>query len=119
MPVSHTFPDTLPNPTSDSFGYDEEPRVKVAQFGDGYEQRAPDGINALARNWTLTFEPMTKAQRNILRDFCRARKGSEPFYWDTPDDDETVVVKATKWSIRRMSGDNWSVVVTFKEVFDV
>lgn len=34
---------------------DQQWRLRKAQFGDGYEQRILDGINALALKWTLTF----------------------------------------------------------------
>jgi len=34
----------------------KEPRVKMAQFGDGYQQRVGDGINTIAREWSLNFE---------------------------------------------------------------
>ena len=31
-------------------------RLRIAQFGDGYEQRTLDGINALDRKWSVHFE---------------------------------------------------------------
>ena len=34
----------------------DEWRLKVAQFGDGYSQRALDGINALQQSWQVAFE---------------------------------------------------------------
>jgi phage-related protein len=34
---------------------DEEWRLRVAQFGDGYAQRTLDGINALNQKWQVTF----------------------------------------------------------------
>ena len=37
------------------------PRVLTAKFGDGYEQRAVDGINNLAETYTLTFKTRPKA----------------------------------------------------------
>ena len=38
------------------------PRVLTAKFGDGYEQRAVDGINNLAETYTLTFKTRPKAE---------------------------------------------------------
>jgi phage-related protein len=31
-------------------------RLAIAQFGDGYAQRALDGINAMQRSWDVQFE---------------------------------------------------------------
>ena len=35
---------------------DQEWRLRIAQFGDGYQQRTLDGINALDLKWSLTFD---------------------------------------------------------------
>lgn len=37
------------------FGETDAWRLKKAQFGDGYQQRMLDGINALERTWSLTW----------------------------------------------------------------
>jgi len=35
---------------------EREWRLRIAQFGDGYQQRMLDGINALDLKWSLTFD---------------------------------------------------------------
>ena len=38
---------------------EREWRLRIAQFGDGYQQRMLDGINALDLRWSLSFENKT------------------------------------------------------------
>lgn len=119
MPVSYTWPAGLPNPTSD-FGYEEEPRVRKAKFGDGYAQTSPDGLNSIERNLTPSWEPLTLAQKDTMIAFFRARKGSEGFFWPLPNEGRTIKVKATRWSIKpKGTKSQWLVNATFEEIFDV
>lgn len=63
----------------------EEPRVASTQYGDGYRQTAPDGLNPVRQVWALTFKGMDSETGNAVRDFLRARvnatTGLEPFDW--------------------------------------
>ena len=38
------------------------PKVLLASFGDGYEQRLANGINSLAENYSLSFKTRTKEE---------------------------------------------------------
>jgi phage-related protein len=62
----------------------DRPRVLLAQFGDGYAQRALDGINAAPEEWSLTFSARTPAERDTILAFLEARNGVEPFTWTSP-----------------------------------
>lgn len=55
---------------------DDEWRLKVAQFGDGYAQRTLDGINALNRKWSLTWATRDAATVNDIVAFFEAQKAS-------------------------------------------
>jgi phage-related protein len=62
-------------------------RVLSAQFGDGYEQTAADGINAIQQSWPLQF---TEQESLIIpiRDFLDRHGSWKPFLWTPPLGDE-------------------------------
>ena len=83
---------------------DEEPRVRRSQFGDGYEQRTPDGINAVVQVWDLNFERVDDAIADEIIAFLRARAGVEAFDWTPRWGTSPIRVKCGKWT-RRPDGD--------------
>lgn len=91
-----TFNPTVPP----SPGTSDKPNIKKLQadFGDGYSQAVPDGINHIKREISLSWDLLTPVQATELTDFFRARQGCEPFYY-TPSDELT----ALKWIC-----DDWS-----------
>jgi phage-related protein len=99
-----------------AFGASDQnkPRVLIAVFGDGYQQRVADGINISTRQWALNF---SRKQSDIddIRAFLEARQGVESFDWTPPRGD------AGKWIAQEWSGQvndgGDSLSVTFTEVF--
>lgn len=61
------------------------PRLLQAQFGDGYSQRIPDGINSMIRTWSLSFNNRDSTEIDSIESFLRATKGSLSFDWTDPD----------------------------------
>lgn len=118
MPVSETFPPSIPNPSGDDYGFDEEPKVRKIQFEDGYEQRAVRGLNARPRKFPVHWPNLNTADKDTIIDFLRARNGSEAFFWTPPLEANPIKVKCPKWGARTKSGPWWTVTVTFEEVFD-
>lgn len=53
-------------------------RILSAQFGDGYEQVAPDGINTENRTWSITYKNLPKDAFDTVISFIRSLKGVEP-----------------------------------------
>ena len=51
-------------------------RVRIAQFGDGYQQRTLDGINALDQKWTLTWQQRPRSVVLAMNSFLAAEKSS-------------------------------------------
>ena len=93
----------------------KKPRVRKAAFGDGYEQRVPDGINTIKRVWSLRF---TKSSADIaaVDAFLSEHGGTTSFDWTPPRG------AAGKWIC-----DEWNegldgfnkdtITATFTEVF--
>lgn len=59
------------------------PRVRRANFGDGYEQRQPDGINFMLKKYQLTFRN-NRAESQLINDFLAERAGITSFLWTPP-----------------------------------
>lgn len=105
------------------------PRVLDAKFGDGYQQRATDGINASPETWDLQFLARTAADAQAMIDFFNARAGVESFQWIAPDNTNGApnvplvgnpkLYIARKYTMSRTSPLLYEVSVTFKEVFDL
>lgn len=76
-----------------------EPRVLVAQFGDGYAQRRPNGINTQDEIWSLTFNNRTAAVAQAIDDFLKARNGVDVFVWTPPRASTARNVICPEWSL--------------------
>lgn len=58
-------------------------RVRKTQFGDGYSQRVPDGLNHRLETWPLTFEGGLELIGPI-KEFIEDHEGYKAFDWTTP-----------------------------------
>lgn len=67
-----------PDPTGDI-----KLRILRAQFGDGYSQRARDGINTVVETWSLMFVGKA-AKVQAIDAFLRERGGDRSFHWTPP-----------------------------------
>jgi phage-related protein len=92
------------------------PRVRVARFGDGYEQRVADGIHTLARRFSVRLAA-GEATVKAADDFLRARGGVEPFDWVALDHRPGRWV-CRSWSVAYASGGGAELSATFEEVFE-
>lgn len=78
MPLT-TFNPSI-RPTS---GSQFAPKVNVlkAEFGDGYTQGAPNGLNHIKETISLKWDGLTEAQLIELRTVFEERGGYQPFYY--------------------------------------
>src|SRR5215510_11106025 len=82
-------------------GRDDQWRLRIAQFGDGYSQRTLDGINALDRQWTLTWLNRSASVINAMVSFFENNKAKAFFFFEH-ETGITYRVFCDKWSI------NWA-----------
>jgi phage-related protein len=59
-------------------------RVRKFSFGDGYEQRVPDGINTLNQSFNVNFVNRPEAEAEALIDFFETKSGVDPFALSVP-----------------------------------
>ncbi|MQV98351.1 phage tail protein [Sinorhizobium medicae] len=70
-------------PVGPSPGTSHKPTVNLweAEFGDGYSQPTPKGINHIRRAVSLAWNALTYDQMRAIVDFFESRGGCEPFYF--------------------------------------
>lgn len=93
-----------------------KPRVSVTKFGDGYEQRTPEGINTLPMQWSLTFSREKTEALEILA-FLRERGGSKSFNWTNPLEEAGIYV-CREWNPTQLRGGAIQIVCSFEQVFE-
>lgn len=81
------MPDTFPSINPDTKSKrSRSGRILVADFGDGYAQAGPDGINNVVETWDLSFENYPIADVNTLITFFNTQNSAKSFYWTPPDE---------------------------------
>lgn len=73
-------------------------RVNVAQFGDGYEQIALDGLNNVIEKWSCRTVPMSANEAWGLESFILSR-GGQAFQWTPPDTTKSWIATFASGSI--------------------
>jgi phage-related protein len=90
-------------PDIPTIGRQQDVRLRVASFGDGYAQRTLDGINAVDMKWTLTWENRPKDVVEAMVAYLIARKGSSFLFKEQPTG-----------NLHQVWCDKWKVDWTYK-----
>jgi len=90
--------------------------VNKAQFGDGYAQRSPDGLNNRSSSYSLTFVG-DAAKISAIMAFLDARAGGEAFYW-TPLLRAQSLFTCEKYTEPTKDGDVYTMTAQFDQTFD-
>ena len=94
------------------------PRVRVAQFGDGYQQRSADGINTDAATWNLTFSNRSDSEASAIKTFLAARAGLEAFDWTPPGGLSALKWICSTWQSTPVNFGATTITATFTQVFE-
>jgi len=113
--------DALPNIPMEltSGGLSEDCRVLENPFGDGYRQRAGDGMNNIEGAYEAKWENITKAEADTLIAFFRAKGGYLPFTHTPKNETGTWIWTCKKWSRPPDRGPFTNVTATFRREFDL
>jgi len=92
-------------------------RILTAGLGDGYKQRAADGINTMPETWALTWTRKTD-DIDIIETFFETHAGHVSFDWIPPRQTTSKKFICTKWSrtIDSFLGD--SITATFEQSWE-
>lgn len=113
MPVPTFAPPIGPSP-----GTAHKPTVNLweSEFGDGYSQIMPKGLNHIRKSTSLKWEVLTLDQMHEIMDFFEEMGGYLPFYY-RPFGEHV----ALKWTCKDYSAETnggiWSVNATFVQSF--
>lgn len=112
---------TFSPPIQPSFGGQQTPEmaVLVADFGDGYGQRAPDGINSIKRVFTFEWAVLLNDEADTIENFFLARKGAEAFLWTPPGYDDPLKLICQRYTRTRNDYGRSRINATFRQVFDL
>lgn len=107
-------------PINPSYGWAGKTEAKIleAEFGDGYSQRMPDGLNWLRDSMPLRWENLHEAEKDTLIDFFADHGGYIYWLWAPPGEDQKKWV-ATSWERTPKGADCYTVVANVKQVFDL
>lgn len=93
---------------------DSEPRARVVKFGDGHEQRQPDGLNTDLKKYTVTLSALRR-DAYLLEDFLSRHGGVKSFLWTPPYGYRQIRVVCRKWSVA-VKGLRCEYSATFEQV---
>ena len=78
-------------------------RALETQFGDGYRQRARDGINTSQQNWRVTTVELDEKDFVLVDAFLKAEAGNF-FDWTPPLATESVSVSCDRYEVQYVGG---------------
>jgi phage-related protein len=94
------------------------PTILTAQFGDGYSQDQPLGINFMPQTWTLKFNREPDDADDIFN-FLMNQGGYKRFWWTPPRQNQSIKVKTTgQIGKEETDAGQTTISVTFLQVFD-
>lgn len=98
-------------------------KVLLAQFGDGYEQRLPLGINNLQQEYQVTFKTRPKVDIDDIVTFLQNTKGANSFNFTVPDtngvsNETTIKVVCSEFEMTYEYDDFYSLEATFRRVYE-
>lgn len=106
-------------PPKPGYSRAHKPKVLKADFGDGYGQRAADGLNNDPLETDFEWPNITTAEKNYINDYLKARKGYQSFLWTEPDETVAKAWVCEEWSVDHQAFGVYTVKAKFRQVFDV
>jgi phage-related protein len=111
---------TAPSSLGVSFGSQVayKPRILKAQFGNGYAQRAADGLNANPATFTMTMTNLKRTEAQTVNDFFVAQAGYKAFYYTLPGEVTPKKWVCEQWNYTYVDAKIDGVQATLTQVFD-
>lgn len=107
-----------------NFATNTTPRTRKVAFGDGYEQRSPDGINTILKQWNMVFQNRLLSDIKTMTDFLEGKKGTVSFTFTPVGESVEYKVVCEEWNRDTILYDTvnskgyGSLSVTFRQVYD-
>ena len=104
----------LPYCPQPGYSVENEPRRKVNQFGDGYQQRMVDGLNPLLRKFSFTYK-LSHQNAVKLDRFLSEHSGVRAFYFHEYEGGQRIKGVCPKWS-KRVGKRHTEITCNIEEV---
>jgi len=96
-----------------------KPKMRMTQFGDGYEQRTRFGLNQNPKEWSLTWQNITEANADTIEAFLDARAADgASFDWTPPDSATSYKWVCQQWDKTIPYTGRATITATFRQVFE-
>ena len=92
-----------------------QPRARVSQFGDGYEQRVADGINTDLVTWNLSFTNIDSTSADAIEALLSGWGAVTPFTW-TPPGKSQIICVCSQFSRSYPTANTNTITATFRQV---
>jgi phage-related protein len=104
-------------------GRQSQPRVRIAKFGDGYEQRIADGLNPIQETFSVSFNNREAAEIDDIIGYLASLGGVASFDFTFPDDNgaggETTIKVVCDTYGQTYTNDGFpSATATFRRVYE-
>lgn len=112
MPLVTFTPSIAPSP-----GTSHKPKITLneAEFGDGYTQSSPKGLNHIRQIVSLRWDGLTETQIAELKSFFESRGGYRPFYFQPRGYATRLKWTCSDWSFSDSSP--WTFSAELKQSF--
>lgn len=112
---------TLPTfepPVAPSPGTTFKPKVKVleTEFGDGYTQSTPNGLNNIREHAQFRWNGLELWQMQAIIGFFEARKGAEVFYYRPAGYADPLKWTCKEWE-KTFDNGVWKITASFVQSF--
>jgi len=110
-----TFPSVTP-----TYGAQKSsaPNVRIARFGDGYEQRTTFGLNQNPKQWDLTWN-VSETDADTIETFLDARAADgASFEWTPLGESTEYNWVCEQWSKSIPFLNRATITATFRQVFE-
>lgn len=94
-------------------------RVKRVDFGDGYAQRARDGLNTVRQRWKLVWERVSNTEAETLRNFFNGLAGVGIIEWTPYNQSTELKWTASDLSSKPVGPTTTTISVTLTQEFDL
>jgi phage-related protein len=113
------MPTALPFTTNISQGLtlDTSYKTRVIKYGNGVEQRIPDGINNEVRSGSLTYENMSAANKDTLIAAVKSLAGTDYFTWTPFGEVTQLKFKVLSHSVTYSSGNLYNITLQLEQVY--
>ena len=109
---------TFDPPIAPSPGTMHRPEIKLlkAEFGDGYSQPTPNGLNHIRQNIELRWDVLELDEKAEIITFFERNQGNRAFHYALPGDCRRAWTCA-EWSVQTLPAQLFSITATLRQYF--